>query len=133
MSMSAEDLDAALDERRLELRLRWSQLAHAAGMDPGNLRRIRKGLVALTDFAARGLDTAAEWPPGTAMTYWIKGPERPVVGSEAWWEDLARKLPPEDFWEVVEHAKMLKAQIPKLLAQRLAEYTERNRTTHSSA
>lgn len=132
MSMSAEDLDAAMNERRLELRIRWSQLAQAAGMDPGNLRRIRAGQVALTDFAARGIDTAAKWPAGTALSYWAKGVERPKPGSDAWWDDLASKLPEKDFLEVVEVAKRNRARVPKPVTERNRSDVERNTASTQS-
>lgn len=70
--MTAEALDQAMNKRRLELipPLRWSQVAQRAGMDSANLRRIRRGDIALTEFAAVGIDRALEWPQGqTWMTY----------------------------------------------------------------
>jgi hypothetical protein len=60
-------LDAAMNERRLELRLRWAEVARRAGMSYPNLRRIRNGDISLTEFAATGIDQALKWPPGTAM------------------------------------------------------------------
>lgn len=66
--MTANTLDAAMNHRRLELLppLRWGQVAQRAGMDAANLRRIRRGEIALTEFAAVGIDRALEWPKGQA-------------------------------------------------------------------
>lgn len=66
--MTAETLDQAMNERRLELvpPLRWSHVARLVGMDAANLRRIRRGEIALTEIAAVGIDRALEWPKGRA-------------------------------------------------------------------
>lgn len=61
---SRERLDAAMDEQRLELGLRWNQVAERAGMTYGNLHKIRKGDTALTGLAKAGIERALEWPRG---------------------------------------------------------------------
>lgn len=88
--MNAEDLNRRMNPRRLELHLRWNQVATRAGMDVANLRRIRNGEIALTEFAGAGLDRALEWPDGTAwatyhgarleeMAKALKGPPSPAT------------------------------------------------------
>jgi hypothetical protein len=60
-----ERLNAAMTESRLDLRLRWTEVAKRAGIDSSTLRRIRYGEGAISDLAARGLEDALEWPHGT--------------------------------------------------------------------
>jgi hypothetical protein len=58
------DFATELDVRARQLRLRWTQIASVAGMSVQNLLRIRKGEIALTDWAASGIDKALQWPDG---------------------------------------------------------------------
>jgi hypothetical protein len=60
----ATRLDSAMNERRLELRLRWNQVAERAEMTPGNLHKIRRGHISLTELAKTGLENALQWPRG---------------------------------------------------------------------
>lgn len=64
MDQARERLTAAMDERRLELRLRWNAVARRADMDASNLRRIRNGEIPVTMEAAYGIERALEWPRG---------------------------------------------------------------------
>lgn len=64
MDKARERLTAAMDERRLELRLKWNAVARRADMDASNLRRIRKGEIPVTRDAAYGIERALEWPHG---------------------------------------------------------------------
>jgi transcriptional regulator with XRE-family HTH domain len=57
-------LGAAMEDARLELGLRWSQVARQVGMTPQNLLRIRKGDIAVTPLAARGIERVFGWPQG---------------------------------------------------------------------
>jgi hypothetical protein len=57
-------LGAAMDDARLELGLRWSQVAKGAGMTPQNLLRIRKGEIAVTPLAGRSIELTLNWPRG---------------------------------------------------------------------
>lgn len=56
------DLEQAMNVQRTRLGLRWTQVARSAGMTVQNLLRIRKGQIALTDLAARGIERALQWP-----------------------------------------------------------------------
>lgn len=58
-------LTDALNKRRLKLGLRWSEVARKAGMTAGNLARIRKGEIGLTDVAAAGLERALLFVEGS--------------------------------------------------------------------
>jgi DNA-binding Xre family transcriptional regulator len=66
---SDEETRARLNEvmanRALDLDLRWNQVATRAGMTYSNLHRIRTGQIAITSRAARGIDRALEWQPGS--------------------------------------------------------------------
>lgn len=57
-------LGAAMDDARLELGLRWSQVAKNVGMTPQNLLRIRKGEIAVTPLAGRSIELTFNWPRG---------------------------------------------------------------------
>lgn len=97
--MTADAFDQAMNKRRLELipPLRWSQVAQRAGMDPANLRRIRRGKIALTEFAAIGIDRALEWPQGQSwVAYYTDGAEEEPellddAEREIWSMDLVDK------------------------------------------
>ena len=60
-----ERLDEAMNERRLELRMNWRQVAEAADISYTALRAIRRGDYRPAELTARGIDEALKWPPGT--------------------------------------------------------------------
>ncbi|MFM9563287.1 MULTISPECIES: helix-turn-helix domain-containing protein [Streptomyces] len=60
-----ERLDQAMNQRRLELRLNWRQVAQAADISYTALRAIRKGEYRPTELTAQAIDRALRWPPGT--------------------------------------------------------------------
>lgn len=53
-----------MTERAEEKRLRWTDVARGAGMSVQNLLRIRKGEIAVTPYAAVGLEQVLDWPKG---------------------------------------------------------------------
>lgn len=63
-----ERLDAAMNERRLYLRLNWRQVAEAADISYTALRAIRRGDYRPAELTARGLDEALKWVPGSTLT-----------------------------------------------------------------
>lgn len=65
MDADRERLASAMDARRIELRLRWKKVADLAGMSEANLLRIRNGEIALTPFAAAGIESALQWAKGS--------------------------------------------------------------------
>lgn len=135
--MSDEDtrrrLGKWVEERRLELRISVREAARRAGVDRATWAGLEDGSRHTQDTKYAGIEDALQVPRGSILAKLRDEPvRRPKVGTEEWWDDLARKLPERDFWEVVEHAKQAQASIPKRLAQRLAAYTERDRTTQGS-
>lgn len=58
-------LDEAFKAQRIELRLRWVELADRARMTVTNLSFIRNGKIAITDLAAANLEDAFEWERGS--------------------------------------------------------------------
>lgn len=62
-----ERLDVAMNERRLELRMNWREVATAAGVSYEALRAVRRGDYRPTELTARGLDEALRWVPGSVL------------------------------------------------------------------
>jgi transcriptional regulator with XRE-family HTH domain len=62
-----ERLDAAMNERRLSLRLNWRQVAEAASISYTALRAIRRGDYRPAELTARALDEALKWVPGSTL------------------------------------------------------------------
>lgn len=60
-----EHLARLLDHRRLELGMRWDEVAAAAGIKPPTLRAIRNGTNRPSALTQRGLERALSWPTGT--------------------------------------------------------------------
>ncbi|MDX3170070.1 helix-turn-helix transcriptional regulator [Streptomyces scabiei] len=78
-----ERLDEAMNQRRLELRLKWRDLAEAAGITYEALRAIRRGESRPTEFTARALDAVLRWAPGGVYAILDGGgpsPLQPVTG-----------------------------------------------------
>lgn len=61
MDADRQRLADAMEDRRLQLRLKWIEVARRAEMSESNLVRIRKGEIALTPLAARAIEDALEW------------------------------------------------------------------------
>lgn len=71
-----QQLDEWMNERRRELRLRWTEVARRADMSAENLRRIRRGQT-ISDDASDGIEDALHWPRGSIVAAVTRG-ERPV-------------------------------------------------------
>jgi transcriptional regulator with XRE-family HTH domain len=54
-----------LNKRRLQLGIRWVEVARRAGMTPQNLSRIRRGEISLTRDAAAGIERALQFAEGS--------------------------------------------------------------------
>lgn len=54
-----------MDERRVELRMSWRDVAQAAGVSEAALRTIRRGRHDPKDLTAAHIDDALQWPAGT--------------------------------------------------------------------
>lgn len=76
-------LDQHMEERRQELRLRWSQVARLAGMRQENLLRIRKNRISISWEAADGIERALQWESGSVEAAVLHGEvPRPVAHPE---------------------------------------------------
>lgn len=73
-----ERLDEAMNQRRLELRLKWRDLANAAGITYEALRAIRRGESRPTEFTARALDEVLRWAPGSVYAILNGGEPTPL-------------------------------------------------------
>lgn len=71
-------LDRAMNDQRLELRLRWVEVARRARMSVQNLSLIRKGKIDITDLAAANLEEAFEWDRGRIKDILQDGDSAPV-------------------------------------------------------
>lgn len=87
---SRAKLDRWMDERRLELRLTWRQVARNAGMSTQNLLRIRKAEISISWNAADGIEDALRWPRGSVEAAVTRG-ERPTGESAS---GASKKSPP---------------------------------------
>lgn len=58
-------LEAWMDDRRNDRRLRWAEVARRAGMTVENLLRIRKGRISISWEAASGIEDALQWEQGS--------------------------------------------------------------------
>ncbi|MDX2681066.1 helix-turn-helix domain-containing protein [Streptomyces sp. NY05-11A] len=73
-----ERLNAAMNERRLGLRMNWREVATAAGISYEALRAIRRGDYRPTELTARGLDEALQWRPGSTLSILDGGVATPL-------------------------------------------------------
>lgn len=71
-------LTAAMDKRRIELRMQWSDVAAHADMSVAHLRRIRNDEVPVTPLAAANLETALRWAAGSVEEVLRGGSPRPL-------------------------------------------------------
>lgn len=60
-----EVLAAAMEQRRIDLRLRWEEIAAMAGISTAHLRKFRRGEGGLGAVATARLEEALEWAPGS--------------------------------------------------------------------
>jgi transcriptional regulator with XRE-family HTH domain len=86
-----ERLDEAMNQRRLELRLKWRDLASTAGVTYEALRAIRRGESRPTEFTARALDEVLHWASGSIHAILNGGEPTPL---EAITEESQTPKPP---------------------------------------
>lgn len=84
MSEPHERLDKAMSERRLDVRLQWSELASAANIKPESLRAIRRGDYRPSPLTARLLEDALRWERGSIAA--ILAGDEPEPVAERWTE-----------------------------------------------
>ena len=64
-TQTRDALTQLMDDRRLELQLRWAEVARRAGMAVQNLGRIRRGSISISWEAAQGIEDALRWERGS--------------------------------------------------------------------
>lgn len=64
MNTTAQRLDALMDQRRLELGLRWKQVTTRADITHQTLLQLRKG-AEVSDLTVANVERALEWQPGS--------------------------------------------------------------------
>ncbi|GGK62280.1 hypothetical protein Sme01_04250 [Sphaerisporangium melleum] len=65
MDANRARLAELLNERRLELRLRWTDVSELAGVTRETLRQVRRGEGEIRELTKRGIETAMQWSPGS--------------------------------------------------------------------
>lgn len=60
-----EELDEALNARRLDLHMEWAEVASVIGISTRSLLSIRRGKTGARSLTARRMDDWLEWPPGS--------------------------------------------------------------------
>lgn len=78
-----EQLARAMEKRRIELRLQWTDVARRARMSPQNLLRIRHGTISITWKAADAIEHALEWTSGSVEAILTGGDPAPQHASRA--------------------------------------------------
>lgn len=58
-------LAEVMNERRVELRMKWDEIASEAGITSAYLRKIRTGEVRASDLTTARLEDVLKWPQGT--------------------------------------------------------------------
>lgn len=82
MEMTHSRLTAAIDARRLQLRMEWGELAVKAEMSTAHLRRIRKGEASVTPLMAARLEDALGWTRGSIEAIESGGEPTQAPGSQ---------------------------------------------------
>ncbi|MGW4030788.1 hypothetical protein ACWEFL_15955 [Streptomyces sp. NPDC004838] len=80
MTQPHERLDAAMNLRRLELRMNWREVATTAGISYEALRATRRGDYRPTELTARRLDGALQWTHGSTLATLNGGTPTPIEG-----------------------------------------------------
>jgi hypothetical protein len=95
---SARQFDREMNVRRLELRMRWNEVAQLARMSVQNLSGIRKGKINLSEIAELSLEEALRWEPGSIEAIFAgKPPTRRPRRAEV---DQLRDDTERDIWAV---------------------------------
>lgn len=76
---AAVDLEAAMEQRRVKLRMSWRDVSVAAGMSYEGLRAIRKGERHPNPVTKGRIEDALQWTPGSVDTVLAGGEPTPVV------------------------------------------------------
>lgn len=81
-----------MDERRVELRMSWRDVAQAAGISEAALRTIRRGRHVPTDLTAARIEDALQWEPRTVRSILTEAGEEPPLTLEQIAEKRAELL-----------------------------------------
>jgi hypothetical protein len=76
-----ERLDQFMNERRLELRMRWDAVASSAGIADVTVRAIRRGDNQPSELTQRRIEDALRWEYGSIATILAGGEPTPVEPS----------------------------------------------------
>lgn len=113
MAEAFERLDRAMNERRVELRMSWRDVAQVAGISEAALRTIRRGRHAPTDLTAAHIEDALQWPIGTVRLILGGGSyERERLGARALRDALQAAMELEDPEEMRAALQGLLARMP---------------------
>lgn len=84
-----ELLDAAMNDRRLEMRMTWSDLAKAAGTSDVTLRAIRRGDNQPSSLTKRRIEDAFQWSHGSIDAILTGGNPTPLEEKREFEPDIA--------------------------------------------
>jgi len=82
MAEPFQQLDDAMNRRRVQLRMNWREVADAAGISYTALRAIRKGEYRPAELTARRLDDALQWMPGSVYAILAGGEPTAMENTE---------------------------------------------------
>lgn len=77
-----ERLAEHMEDRRVELRLRWSDVAKAAGVTTETLRQVRYGNSAIQPLTRRAIEEGLRWGRGSVQTILAGGEPTAVQETE---------------------------------------------------
>lgn len=122
----ATPLDEHMNRRRLDLGMKWRDVASDGGISYEALRSARVGDAAPADLTKRGIERALKWQPGSVDAILAGGEPTPLneaPAREVTVADLAAQLAEE------KQARMdLERRFDELLAQREEEKRRRGKT-----
>jgi transcriptional regulator with XRE-family HTH domain len=94
MNTTAQRLNALMDQRRLELGLRWKAIAERAKITHQTLLQLRKG-AEVSDLTVANVERALDWGPGSIRSILSGGDPTPLTAAEGavplsasteWWD-----------------------------------------------
>lgn len=78
-----QQLDKAMNDRRLQLRMTWNDLAKAAGISDVTLRAIRRGDNQPSPLTRRRIEDALQWTHGSIEAVLADGEPTPIEQAPA--------------------------------------------------
>jgi hypothetical protein len=83
MTSPHDRLDDAMDARRLDLDLRWREVADRARLNEATLRAIRVGRNKPSQLAKRRIEEALQWASGSVDAVMAGGEPKPLKAAES--------------------------------------------------